>query len=88
MDTNKIFKEIAKKRNAIAKAEAELKVLEDEVKAYMAENGLVELIGKEHTALYREITSNRFDSRSFKKDHAEMYDAYTKESKSMRFNFS
>lgn len=88
MDTNKIFKEIAKKRMAIAQAEAELKELEDTVKAYMVENSLEELISKEHKALYRAVTSNRFDGKAFKKDHADMYEAYTKETTSMRFNFS
>ena len=88
MDVNRVFKEIAIKRNAIAKEQEELKELEDKVKAYMKANDLVELLGDEHRAMYQMITSNRFDSSAFKKDHGDLYEEYKKTSTSMRFNFS
>ena len=88
MDTNKIFKEIAQRRNKIAQEQEELKKLEDEVKAFMQANNIAELLGDEHKALYRAVTSNRFDSTAFKKDHADMYEVYKKQSTSMRFDFS
>ena len=88
MNTNKIFKEIARKRMEIAKEQEELKKLEDKVKAYMKANGITELLGDEHSALYREVTSNRFDSSAFKKDYADIYELYRKPSTTMRFDFS
>ena len=36
---------------------------------------------------YKEITTNRFDSKSFKADHAKLYAAYTKPSTSRRFTY-
>lgn len=88
MDTNRIFREMAQYRILIAEAEAELKALEEQVKARMTEEGIDTLIGDEHKATYKEVISNRFDSTAFKKDHADMYESYKKASTSMRFTFA
>lgn len=88
MDYDSIFKEIAQYRNLKAEAEKELERLEGMVKEHMMSNGIEELRGEEHKALYKAITSNRFDVTAFKKDHADMAKEYTKESTSMRFTFS
>jgi predicted phage-related endonuclease len=67
---------------------AEIEAKEDEIKALMDKTCVTELIGTEHKATYKEVVSNRFDSTAFKKDHADMYEAYKKESSSMRFTFA
>lgn len=88
MDTNLIFKEMAQYRAIIAQAQKELDKLEAETKEYMTTHSLTELLGDEHKATYKEVVSNRFDSKAFKADHADMYELYKKPSTSMRFNFT
>lgn len=88
MDINSTFKELAQYKILKAEIEAELTRLEDEVKAYMTENNMDTLRGDEHSATYKAIVSNKFDSKTFQKDHKDMYDAYKKPSTSMRFTFA
>lgn len=87
MDYDKIFKKIAEYRNRKAEIEEELEALENEVKAYMSAMDIEELLGSEHKAIYQPITSNRFDTTAFKREHADMAKAYTKTSTTMRFTF-
>lgn len=82
MKTIAEFTRIAEEANKVVEENKEL------LKAYMTENALTELLGDEHKATYKEIESKRFDSSLFKKEHADMYEAYKKASKSMRFTFS
>lgn len=89
MDTNTIFREMAQYRTIIAEAQKELDRLEAETKEYMTANEITELIGDEHKATYKEVVSNRFDSKAFKADgHEDLYKAYQKSSSSMRFTFA
>ena len=88
MDTNKIFKEMAQYKLMIKEAEKELKAREAQVKALMEEQGIDELIGDEHKATWKEVTSNTFDSKAFKADHADVYELYKKPSSTMRFTFA
>ncbi len=87
-DYNSIFKEIAQYRAMIAQAEAEKAKLEAQIKEYMEAEGVTELMGTEHKATYAEVTTNRFDTTAFKKDYADVYEAYRKPSTSMRFTFN
>lgn len=87
-DYNKLFGEIAQYRMMKAEIEAQLTALENEIKAYMKAEGISELLGSEHKVNYTAVTSNRFDSTAFKRDHADMAKLYTKASTSMRFTFN
>ena len=89
MDTNTIFREMAQYRTIIAEAQKELDRLEAETKAFMTANEMTELIGDEHKATYKEVVSNRFDSKKFKADgYEDLYKAYQKSSSSMKFTFA
>lgn len=88
MDINNTFKEIAQYRMLKAEAEAELERLENEVKEYMKELELDELKGDEHKATYKVVESMKFNSSLFKKEHADMYEAFKTPSRSMRFTFN
>jgi predicted phage-related endonuclease len=87
-EVNALFKEIAQYKLIEAEAKANREAAEAKVKALMEENDIDTLLGDEHKATWKEIVSNRFDSTAFKKDHADMYKTYQKESKSMRFTFA
>ena len=68
--------------------EAQIKALEDQIKEYMSNAGIDEIITDDLLTVvrYKEVISNRFDSTAFRKSEwAELYDQYCKESKSMRF---
>lgn len=87
--TNKMMAEIASMRMLKAEAEAELKKLEDELKAIMEAEGIEELVGDEHKVTWKSVTSSRFDSTAFKKaGHEDLYKEFSKPSTSMRFTFA
>lgn len=92
MDTkaiNSIMQTIAE--YAIIAEEAQKIVDENKelLKAHMKEVGVDELIGDEHKATYRQVITNKFDSKAFKADgYEDLYKAYQKPSASMRFTFA
>lgn len=88
MDYNKMFADLASMKMMRAELDKEIEEKENEIKALMDKTCVCELIGTEHKATWKEVVSNRFDSTAFKKDHADMYEAYKKQSKSMRFTFA
>lgn len=88
MDYNKMFSDLASLKMMKAELDKEIEAKENEIKELMDKTCVTELIGTEHKATYKEVVSNRFDSKSFKADHADMYEAYKKPSASMRFTFA
>ncbi len=87
-DYNNVFKKIARLRSKEAELKAEREALEEEIKKYMQAEGIAELLGKEHKATYTEVESMKFNSNLFKAEHADMYEAFKRPSKSMRFTFN
>lgn len=88
MDYNKAFAELASNRMMLEELKAIVKEQEDAIKAQMVAEGKTEYVGTEHKASYKEVISNKFSSSAFKADHADMYEAYKRPSKSMRFDFA
>lgn len=88
LNINEKFRELAQYKLMLEETKKEVETIEAEIKAYMEETGNDTLIGDEHKATYKEVISNRFDSKAFKADHADMYTAYQKPSTSMRFTFA
>lgn len=69
-------------------AKAEIEAIRDTIKAEMLANGLEEVEVGKYIVRYTNITSNRFDSATFKKVMPEVYKAYLKQSISRRFSIS
>ena len=67
-----------------AKAEAE--ALRDEIKSEMLSRNTEELTAGRYICRWTSVLSQRFDSTTFKKEHAEMYKQYTKQTSSRRFS--
>lgn len=87
-DYNKMFSDLASLKMMKKELDAEIEAKEAEIKALMDKTCATELIGTEHKATYKEVISNRFDSKAFKADgYEELYKAYQKPSASMRFTF-
>lgn len=88
MDYNKAFAELASNRRMLEELKAIVAEQEEAIKAQMVADGKDAVIGTEHKATYKEVVSNRFDSKAFQADHKDMYEAYKKPSSSMRFTFA
>ena len=91
MSINEIEKKIAELQEleAIAEeAKAEAESIKDEIKTLMLEEQTEELTAGKRIIRWTSVLSNRFDSTTFKKEHAEMYKQYTKQTASKRFSIS
>ena len=66
----------------------EVEALKKEAIEYMTENGIDEYMTDEGKVTYREVISKRFASTEFKKIHADLYNAFCKQTANMRFTLS
>ena len=77
-----------KVRALLAKLEAEKAALEETIKAAIAESGADNIAGFGWKASFKAVTSKRFDSKTFKAEHADVYAAYSKPQTVNRFLFA
>lgn len=66
--------------------EAEITAMEDEIKGVMGEEET--LLAGAFKVSWKTFTSSRFDSTRFKKEHAELAAAYTKQTTARRFSIN
>ena len=89
MKTSKSINEIIKEYKEYQQMKEELEKAMSELKAeaieYMNEQEIDEIITDEGKATYRDVISNRFASTEFKKVHADLYKAFTKQTTCKRF---
>ena len=69
-----------------ADAKAEADALRNEIKAEMLTNKTEEMTAGRFIVRWTSVLSNRFDTTAFKREHAEMYRLYTKQTASRRFS--
>lgn len=87
-DINEVMRELAEMTDMLEETKAVIEVLQDEVKSYMTENQIDEVLADNgEKATWREVISNRFDSTAFKKDFLDIYKEYTKRTAYKRFTF-
>ena len=86
-DINLLFSELAQYTNILDDTTAIVESLKDEIKQYMAINNLDEVIGKEHKATYKQVKSNRLDTKALKLAYPDIVQEYTKENITQRFIF-
>lgn len=83
---NAIIRELKEYQDMQDALKAEIEKLKAEAIEWLDENELDEYISDKGTKVtYREVLSNRFQSTEFKKAHADLYEAFTKKTASMRF---
>ena len=88
-EINATMKELAEYTAMKEELTAQIEALQDQVKAYMTETGVDEVIGENgEKATFRSVISNRFDSTAFKKDFLDIYKEYTKRTEYKRFTFA
>lgn len=91
MSTNELnakVKELKELKTMAKELEAEITAIEDSIKAVMTEQGAEELFIDEYKLSYKPVTSNRFDTKSFKAKYAELYTAFTKAVTYKRFTIA
>ena len=71
-----------------AKAKAKADAIRDALKEEMMERGLEEMEAGTYIVRYTNIISNRFDSTTFKRQYADLYKDFTKQTTSRRFTVS
>ena len=81
------MKELAQYTRIMEEAAATVDSLKDEIKRYMEEHDTDIVIGNEHKATYKAVTSNRLDSTALKKDLPDIASRYTKTTETKRFTF-
>lgn len=88
---NELLEKITKIKELEAKnkkADDEISALKGEIKDFMEANGAEELNVDIFTVRYADVTTQKFDSTSFKKIHEELYQQYLKKSVSKRFTIT
>ena len=84
-ELNQTAKDLLAVKAMIAELEAEAEALTDKIKGAMVDQGTEILSGDGWRASWKNVTSSRFDSKSFKADHADLYTAYSKPTTTCRF---
>lgn len=87
-EINTVAKDLIDVRAMIAELEAQAEALTDKLKGAMVERGEETLQGDGWKASWKNVNSRRFDSNSFKADHADLYSQYSKATTSTRFVLS
>ena len=91
MSINEMESKIAKLQEwemLAEEAKAEAEALRDEIKAEMLTREAEEMEAGRYIVRWTPVLSNRFDTTTFKKEHAEMYKQYTKQTASRRFSIA
>lgn len=79
------IKELEQQKKQTEEAISDIK---DEIKDFMDKNKTTELAVDVFTVHWSEITSERFDSKAFKKDNEELYSEYLREITTKRFSIT
>lgn len=88
MDVNTIMAELAQYIRIQEEAAATVEALKDQIKAKMTASGVDTLVGAEHKATYKAVTSSRVDTTALKKELPEIAARYTKTTETRRFAFA
>lgn len=88
MNIDSTMKELAQYTRMAEEIAATVDDLKDAIKKYMEENQLETLIGNEHKATYKTVTSSRIDTTALKRNAPDIAEKYTKTTETKRFTFA
>ena len=91
MSTKDITAKVRRLKRLQAKADelqAEITAIQDELKAELTAQNAEELNAGEYKIRFTTVTSNRFDSKSFKALYSDLYNQFTKQTSSRRFTIA
>ena len=75
-------------KNMAAELQDEINALEDKLKAEINNQGVDTLYIGDCKVSYKEYNTTRFDTKSFKAEHEDLYRQYAKTAKARRFSIS
>lgn len=84
---NRINK-IKELENEVNEIQSLIDGIKDEIKADLIAKGIDETTAGDYTVRYKDVTSNRFDTTTFKKAYEELYKTYTKATTTKRFSIN
>lgn len=87
MNINEIMRELAQYMRMQEEISETIEGLKDDIKQIMQQQNVDTLIGDEHKATYKTVTSSRIDTTAFKKAFPSMAEQFTKTSTTKRFTF-
>ena len=87
-DLNKTALDLLEVRKMIRELEAEAEALTDTIKAAMVERSTETLYGDGWQATWKNVQSVRFDGKTFKAQHGDLYEAFSKPTTVTRFLIS
>lgn len=87
-ELNATARDLMSVRAMIEELQAEAEALTDKLKAAMVERGTEAIQGDGWKAAWKNVVSNRFDSKRFKADYADLYNQYSKTTTTTRFVLS
>lgn len=87
MNMNEIMRSLAEYMRIAEETAAIIDALKDQVKIAMLEAGTDTIIGAEHKATYKAVTSSRIDTTALKKELPQIAAQYTKTTETKRFTF-
>lgn len=76
------LRELARMRDEL---DAEITALQDAIKAYMTAQGVDSISGSDYKVTWKNVTSNRLDSKALKSAMPEIAARFTKETTTKRF---
>lgn len=88
MNIDAIMAELAQYIRMQEEAAAMVESLKDQLKAHMTAAGVESLVGSEHKATYKAVTSSRVDTTALKKELPGIAARYTKTTTARRFTFA
>lgn len=80
-----IIREYKQFEEMAAELKKEMELLKDEAIEILGAENIDEFTCDEGKVTYREVLTNRFASTEFKKVHKDLYEAFLKQTSSMRF---
>ena len=88
MDINALMAELAQYIRIQEEAAATVEAIKDQIKSQMQAAGVDTLVGAEHKATYKAVTSSRVDTSALKRDFPDVAARYTKTTETRRFTFA
>lgn len=85
---NQRVKELKELQRMSDELNAEIEAIKDELKAEMAARNTDEILTSEYKLRYKEVSSSRFDTTSFKNKYIDLYNQFLKVTTNKRFTIA
>ncbi len=87
-DMNRLIQQLNEWEALADEARQEAEAVRDLIKAELLAHNTEEMETGKHIVRWTSVLSNRFDTTAFKREHAELYKLYTKQTASKRFSIA